>query len=51
MPMRPSMLGLGMDLELLNSSTPIFPEEARYADLEYFGRAYGMYVEELKKVQ
>lgn len=51
--MRPSMLfgagnGFGT-LEWLNTHT--FPEEARYADLEYAQRAYGMYVEELKKVQ
>lgn len=42
--------GLGMDLELLEwLNTHTFPEEARYADLEYAQRAYGMYVEELKK--
>ena len=42
--------GQGMDLELLEwLNTHTFPEEARYADLEYAQRAYGMYVEELKK--
>lgn len=42
--------GLGMDLELLEwLNTHTFPEEARYANLDYAKRAYGMYVEELKK--
>ncbi len=41
--------GLGMDLELLdwlNSRT--FPEEAKYADLEYARLAYGQLVRDLK---
>ena len=41
--------GLGMDLELLawlNEHT--FPEEAKYADIEYAKEAYGRFVEKLK---
>ncbi len=42
--------GLGMDRELLewlNAYT--FPEESRYSDPEYAGRAYRIFVEELQK--
>lgn len=41
--------GLGMDLELLewlNNHT--FPEEAKYKNLEYARKAYGLFVEDLK---
>ena len=42
--------GLGMDLELidwLNAHT--FREEAKYADLEYAGKAYEIFVDDLMK--
>ncbi len=42
--------GTGMDWELidwLNNMT--FPEEAKYADLDYAARAYGIFAESLKK--
>ena len=40
--------GLGMDLELLEwLNTHTFPEESLYADLEYAGRAYRRFVEDL----
>lgn len=40
--------GLGMDLELLDwLDTHTFPEEARYAELEYARRAYAMFVQDL----
>lgn len=42
--------GLGMDLELLDwLETHTFPEETRYADLEYARRAYAMFVDALAK--
>ena len=41
--------GLGMDLELLDwLKTYTFPEEAKYADMEYAEKAYGIFVESLK---
>ncbi len=45
-----SIRGLGMDLELidwLNQNT--FPEEAKYSDLEYAGRAYTIFAGGLQK--
>lgn len=42
--------GLGMDLELLDwLDTITFPEEARYADMEYAGKAYDIFTEDVKK--
>jgi guanine deaminase len=42
--------GLGMDLELLDwLETRAFPEEAKYRNLEYARRAYGLLVEHLKR--
>lgn len=44
-----AFLGLGMDLELiewLNENT--FPEEAKYKELEYAGKAYEIFSEALK---
>ncbi|WP_349944094.1 amidohydrolase family protein [Lacrimispora sp. BS-2] len=42
--------GLGMDLELLDwLNTNTFPEEAKYADLEYANKAYGIFAESMKK--
>ena len=42
--------GLGMDLELLDwLNTNTFPEEAKYADLEYAKKAYGIFAEAMKK--
>jgi len=44
-----SFRGLGMDLELLEwLNINAFPEEAKYSDLEYANRAYGMFIEDLK---
>jgi guanine deaminase len=41
--------GLGMDLELLEwLSSHAFPEEAKYGDLAYARKAYGLLVEHLK---
>lgn len=41
--------GLGMDLELIDwLNTHTFVEEARYADLEYAGRAYEIFTEDLR---
>jgi len=41
--------GLGMDLELLDwLSLHAFPEEAKYSDLEYARKAYGLFVDHLK---
>lgn len=41
--------GLGMDLELLDwLNTHTFPEEAKYADLDYAGKAYRIFVDNLK---
>jgi guanine deaminase len=45
-----SFRALGMDLELLDwLETRAFPEEARYADLEYARRAYGLLTEHLRR--
>ena len=42
--------GLGMDLELLEwLNTYTFPEEAKYADLDYADRAYSSFVEHLRR--
>lgn len=42
--------GLGMDLELLEwLNTHTFPEEAKYADLEYAGRAYDIFADDIRK--
>ena len=42
--------GLGMDLELLEwLNTYTFPEESKYADLEYADRAYTSFVEHLRR--
>ena len=42
--------GLGMDLELIDwLNTRAFPEESKYADLEYAKLAYGMFVDALKR--
>ncbi|MDR2740602.1 MAG: amidohydrolase family protein [Treponema sp.] len=44
-----SFRALSMDLELLDwLETRAFPEEARYADLEYARRAYGLLTEHLR---
>ncbi|HJD25670.1 MAG TPA: amidohydrolase family protein, partial [Candidatus Blautia intestinipullorum] len=45
-----SFRGMNMDLELLDwLNTVTFPEEARYADLDYAKRAYRIFAEDLKK--
>ena len=45
-----SFRGMGMDLELLDwLNTITFPEEAKYADLDYARKAYSIFVEDLKK--
>lgn len=45
-----SFRGLGMDLELLDwLNTNTFPEEAKFGDLEYAGKAYGIFAEVMKK--
>jgi guanine deaminase len=42
--------GLGMDLELIGwLKAYAFPEEAKYFDLEYAGRAYAAFTEALKR--
>lgn len=42
--------GMGMDLELMDwLQQQAFPEEAKYADLEYAGRAYGIFADQMKK--
>lgn len=42
--------GIGMDLELLDwLNTHTFPEEIRYADLEYAEKAYRIFVGDLKR--
>ena len=39
-----------MDCELLDwLHRYTFPEESRYVDLEYAGRAYGLFAEQMKK--
>ncbi len=41
--------GLGMDLELIDwLNTHTFVEEAKYADLDYAGRAYDIFAEDLR---
>ena len=45
-----SFRGMGMDLELLDwLNTITFPEEAKYADLDYARKAYSIFAEDLKK--
>lgn len=42
--------GLGMDLELLEwLNTHTFPEESHYADLDYAGRAYDIFADDLRR--
>lgn len=42
--------GLGMDMELLDwLNTHTFPEEAKYADLEYADRAYSQFAAHLRR--
>lgn len=42
--------GLGMDLELLDwLNTYTFPHEAKYSDIEYAKKTYGVFVDDLKK--
>lgn len=42
--------GLGTDMELLEwLKSYAFPEEAKYADLEYAEKAYSLFVEDLKR--
>jgi len=42
--------GTGMDCELLDwLHRYTFPEEARYVDLDYAARAYGLFAEQMKK--
>ncbi len=42
--------GLGMDMELLDwLNTYAFPEEARYADIEYAGKAYEIFAASLRR--
>ncbi len=44
-----SFRGRGMDLELIDwLNTHTFAEEAKYADLEYAKKAYGIFAEDLK---
>lgn len=44
-----SFRGLGMDLELLEwLNTRTFPEEAKYSDMEYAGKAYTIFAENMK---
>lgn len=41
--------GLGMDLELIDwLNTHTFVEEARYSDIDYAGKAYDIFVEDLR---
>ena len=45
-----SFRGLGMDLELIDwLNTHTFPEEAKYSDPEYAGKAYDIFTEDLMK--
>ena len=45
-----SFRGLGMDMELLDwLETNTFPEEAKYKDLEYAKKAYGIFAEQMRK--
>ena len=42
--------GLGMDLELLDwLDVQAFPEESKFADLEYAKKAYGIYADQMRK--
>jgi len=42
--------GLGMDLELLDwLKSRAFPEEAKYHDIEYARRAYGLFVDHVRR--
>lgn len=42
--------GLGMDMELLDwLNTYTFPEESKYSDLEYAGRAYESFTQHLRR--
>lgn len=42
--------GLGMDLELMEwLQVHAFPEESKYADLDYAKKAYGIFADQLKK--
>ena len=43
-----SFRGLGMDMELLDwLNTYTFPEESKYADMDYANKAYDIFVEDL----
>lgn len=45
-----SFRGMGMNLELLEwLNTQTFPEEAKYADLDYAERAYRVFAEDMKR--
>ena len=45
-----SYRGLGMDMELLEwLETNTFPEEAKFSDLEYAEKSYGIFTENLRK--
>ena len=45
-----ALRGTGMDRELLEwLETAPFPEEAKFSDVEYAKKAYGIFVEDLKK--
>lgn len=45
-----SFRGIGMDLELLDwLTTHTFPEEAKYADLDYARKAYEYFAEDLRR--
>lgn len=45
-----SYRGLGMDMELMDwLQVHAFPEEAKYADLEYADLAYGIFADRMKK--
>ncbi|MFH1880266.1 MAG: guanine deaminase, partial [Bacillota bacterium] len=42
--------GMGMDLELIDwLNAYAYPEEAKYADLDYAGRAYALFADALKR--
>lgn len=42
--------GTGMDLELMDwLEKQTFPEESRYSDLDYAGKAYGIFADAMKK--
>ena len=45
-----SFRGLGMDLELLEwLETNTFPEEAKFGDLEYAGKAYRIFADQMRR--